>query len=64
MEFYFMTVKELIEKLKTFDQDAEITVYAEYGYGGGWDYANIEKIEKSEEQYDWDPHGTYVIYHD
>lgn len=59
-----MTVKELIEKLKTLDQDAEIIIYTEHGYGGGWDYANIEKIKKSEEHYDWDPHGIYVIYHD
>lgn len=58
-----MTVKELIEKLKDFDQDAEVTVYAEYGYGGGWDYANIERIEKAKKT-DFDGDNKYVIYHD
>lgn len=56
-----MTVKELIEKPKILDQDAEITVCVEYGYGCGWDYANIENIEKDEEPDDSNPHGTYVI---
>lgn len=58
-----MTVKELIKELKTLDQNAEITVYAEYGYGGGWDYANIQKIEKVEKNY-YESNDKYVIYHD
>lgn len=56
-----MTVKELINQLKTLNQDAEITVYVEYGYGGGWDYANIQKIEKVENSYN---DKFYVIDHD
>ena len=56
-----MTVKELIKELKTLDQDEDITIYAEYGYGGGWDYANIQKIEKVEKSYN---DKFYVIYHD
>lgn len=58
-----MTVKELIEKLKTLDQDSEIKVYAEYEYGGGWDYANIERIEKVKKK-DFDGDNKYIIYHD
>lgn len=58
-----MKVKDLIKQLKTLDQEAEITVYTEYGYGGGWDYANIEKIEKAEDTY-YDSNGKYVIYPD
>ena len=58
-----MTVKELIKELKTLDQNAEITVYTEYEYGGGWDYANIQKIEKVEKNY-YERNDKYVIYHD
>lgn len=58
-----MTVKELIKELKTLDQNAEIAVYTEYEYGGGWDYANIQKIEKVEKNY-YERNDKYVIYHD
>lgn len=53
-----MTVKKLINELKTLDQNAEIKVYAEYEYGGGWGYDDIYKIKKED-----DADGAYVIYY-
>lgn len=51
-----MTVKELIEKLKTLDQNTEIKVYVEY-VEGGWGYDDIYKIKTEN-----DADGAYVIY--
>mgnify|MGYP005800736057 CR=1 FL=1 len=53
-----MTVKDLIKKLKTLDQDSEIKVYAEYDHGGGWGYDDIYKIKKESDSDD-----AYVIYY-
>lgn len=51
-----MTVKALIEKLKTLDQDTEIKVNVEY-MEGGWGYDDIYKIKRED-----DADGAYVIY--
>lgn len=61
-----MKVKELIEQLKTLDQDAEIMTYHEYGWNmsrdsmRAWDpyeYDDIYKIDRPN-----DADGAYVIY--
>lgn len=55
-----MTVKELIEQLKTLDQDSEIKVYASYdGWSGGWHcYDDIYEIKKESDSDD-----AYVIHY-
>lgn len=52
-----MTIKDLIDHLKTLDQNTEIKVYAEGGYEGGWGYEDIINIKKEK-----DANGAYVIY--
>lgn len=55
-----MTVRELIDNLKSLDQDTDISVYSTYTYGLGWDYSNIRKIEKID--CPTKNTNTYVIY--
>lgn len=55
-----MTVRELIEKLETLDKDSRITVYSDGGYGGGWDFKDIQKITSETE--DETTEKIYVIY--
>lgn len=55
-----MKVKELIEHLKTLDQNAKIKVYTEYSYGGSWGYDDVQIIKQEEEINSGET--VYVIY--
>lgn len=63
-----MTVKGLIDTLKTLDQDAEIMVYCKYGWRCArdpmriWDRYGYESIYKIDRPNDAD--GAYAIYFD
>ena len=55
-----MTVRELIEHLKTLDQNAKIKVYTEYSYDGSLEYEDVQIIKQEEEINSGET--VYVIY--
>lgn len=54
-----MTVKKLIERLKTLDQNTKVKVYIKSIHSNVWEYNDVWDVEQEEDD---DGEKVYVIY--